>query len=566
MTAFDAIPAPLEPGPPATSAESAAPLAPGLIDRWTLRVGEFLNPILVKEGRQALKSRQFSVPFLLVLICCLLWSFFGGAGALGDVYYGALGWSFFMGYFVILAFPLLVIVPFGAFRSLTAEREDGTYELLSITTLRPSQVVNGKLSSAIMQMVVYLSAVSPCIAFTYLLRGIDLLSIALILFWLICESLLLCVVTLMLATLTTARHWQILMTVLVISALIFVFVMTLSLVGNVLFMSNFVPLGSVTENWEFWVGNLTVLSGVICATALAYSVSQAQLKFPTDNRSTAVRMVMLATSAVFTGWFCWGIWVFEDDTRSVTIPVMIASFFFFPYWFFMGSFLIGEYGELSRRVRRMLPHGFLGRMLIAWFVPGSGTGYVFTLCCAFGGAAFAVVGSLIARSIRGVDSATFTQMLQVLSYLSLYLVALLGFCRLLVLGLRRRLQVGAVASMLISFLVFVFACLFPWMLELAARGNAFTGPESVLIQTTNPFYVMAETVDRNTPLSDDIWLIQTGILGVFGLCIFLLNLPSILREIRQQRSAAPTRVQEENRRRRAPARDPDEYISPFADV
>ena len=40
------------------------------------------------------------------------------------------------GYYCILAFPLLVIVPFSAFRSLAAEREDGTYELLSITTRR----------------------------------------------------------------------------------------------------------------------------------------------------------------------------------------------------------------------------------------------------------------------------------------------------------------------------------------------------------------------------------------------------------------------------------------------
>ena len=39
-------------------------------------------------------------------------------------------------YYAILAFPLAVVVPYAAFRSLAAEREDNTYDLLSITTLQ----------------------------------------------------------------------------------------------------------------------------------------------------------------------------------------------------------------------------------------------------------------------------------------------------------------------------------------------------------------------------------------------------------------------------------------------
>ena len=96
------------------------------------------------------------------------------------------------GYYVVLAVPLLLIVPFVAFRSLAAEREDGTYELLSITTLSSRQIVTGKLGSAILQMLVYYSALSPCIAFTYLLRGIDILTIVLLLGYTFLASLLLC--------------------------------------------------------------------------------------------------------------------------------------------------------------------------------------------------------------------------------------------------------------------------------------------------------------------------------------------------------------------------------------
>ncbi len=35
-----------------------------------------MNPILVKETRQALKSRQFSITFVLMLIAVLIWTVF----------------------------------------------------------------------------------------------------------------------------------------------------------------------------------------------------------------------------------------------------------------------------------------------------------------------------------------------------------------------------------------------------------------------------------------------------------------------------------------------------------
>lgn len=63
------------------------------------------------------------------------------------------------GYFLVLSIPLIVVVPFSAFRSLAAEREDGTFELISITALA-RQIVGGKLGSAILQMLVYFSALA----------------------------------------------------------------------------------------------------------------------------------------------------------------------------------------------------------------------------------------------------------------------------------------------------------------------------------------------------------------------------------------------------------------------
>ena len=103
----------------------------------------------------------------------------------------------------------MVVVPLSAFRSLTAEREDNTYDLLSITALKPRQIISGKLGSSVTQMAVYFSAITPCLAFTYLLRGVDLPTIAVLLAYTFFWSLGLSMIGILLATLTPQRFVQV---------------------------------------------------------------------------------------------------------------------------------------------------------------------------------------------------------------------------------------------------------------------------------------------------------------------------------------------------------------------
>jgi len=55
---------------------------------------------------------------------------------------------------------------------MASELEDGTFETLSLSTLSPGPILVGKLSDAALQLIVYLSVIAPCIALTYLLRGV----------------------------------------------------------------------------------------------------------------------------------------------------------------------------------------------------------------------------------------------------------------------------------------------------------------------------------------------------------------------------------------------------------
>ena len=72
-------------------------------------LGDRLNPILVKETRQALKSRQFTFTFVLVLIACWAWTFLGLAFIGPGAAYSAEAADMFYGYYMILAFPLAII-------------------------------------------------------------------------------------------------------------------------------------------------------------------------------------------------------------------------------------------------------------------------------------------------------------------------------------------------------------------------------------------------------------------------------------------------------------------------
>src|SRR5207244_3847235 len=102
--------------------------------------------------------------------------------------------------------------------------------------------------------------------------------------------------------------------------------------------------------------------------------ARARLMFPSENRSTALRVTMLAHYAMFVGWMGWG-WMYEGRySPGVGEPFLIIATI---HWYVMGIFMTCEGAELSPRVKRDLPQSFLGRLFLTWFNPGSGTGYVF---------------------------------------------------------------------------------------------------------------------------------------------------------------------------------------------
>jgi len=532
-----------EPIAVALARESAVSRWWGAVDRALTWTGDRLNPILVKETRQALKSKQFAITFGLLLVCGWVWSILGVAYSGPEIYYSARGPDMFFGYYLILSFPLLVIVPYGAFRSLAGEQEDRTYELLSITALGPRQIIRGKLGSAVLQMLVYLSAISPCLAFTYMLRGIDFPTILFILFWTALASLGLAVIGLLAGTITSEKHWQVVLSVILIAGLLFTFFMSWPLVAAAL-----EGLGFAFTYSEFWQANASTLTGYAGFFMLIFYAAAAQITFPSDNRSTRLRVTMAVLQLLLIGWVTW-FWITslrgDDEFIYASVSMLLA------YWFVMGMFVTGESPELSPRVKRDLPQSFLGRAFLTWFNPGPGTGYLFVFCNL--AAAFLVLAVGVAvvdqGGFVGLSGWRTVEAAQLLAFTGLgtgYVVFYLGLGLLTVRLLRRLTYVGLMLSLVVHPLLVLIGIFVPlviyWMSDLRYMDYS-------LLHLTNPFWSLVELADRPR-IDGEMTMLLILVLGGAAI-VAVLNMPAVVRELRHVRVAKPKRVAAEDAEREA---------------
>ena len=521
----------------ATATSEELPLPRGgvwrRVVRWLEAVADRANPILVKETRQALKSRQFVLTFLVVLISCWVASFAVVTIIGPDVFYGAEGPRMLLVYGMILAFPLVVIVPYSAFRSLAVEQEDNTYEVLSISALTPSQIIAGKLGSAIVQMLVYLSAVSPCIAFTYLLRGVDTLTIAVLLGYFVLGSLGLSMLALLTGTLSRVRYMQALLSVLLVLSLGGIYLGIYDLLAE--FVSHSYLM---LRDPDFWVGNLALLTFYLTTFALVHAAAAAQIAFASDNRSSRLRRLMVLQNACFLGWM--GLLFKAEAYRAVGQFACVTATLSGCYWYVMGTLLTSEWPYLSRRVQRSLPQSQFGRTFLTWFNPGPGTGYFFCIA----NLTMVVVAGLFLLTFPppGTISMSLGQAAYFLLLGWSYVVLFLGLGRLLISLARRFTFVSLTAGCLLHVILVLLGCGVPQILAYLSSTLRFTGEYS-LLHMSNPFWTMAIVYDRS-PGSLEMGTVMT-VIGSGAISVLLLNVRLLGTEVQQQRSSLPERVAEE---------------------
>jgi hypothetical protein len=287
----------------------------GLLARW----GDGLNPLVVKEVRQGLRTRVFWGSFGLMLLACLLLSLRAFA-VVRESAFSENGQDFFLGFYTCLGVAHFFIIPYNAYRSLAREREDETWVLLVLTGLGPRRILRGKVASYLVQAGLYASAVAPFLLFSYYLNGIDLPTILLALVlgatWLV----FLTVVGVCAATLADGRVGRALVHLLLLGALVVALIQGL-----------FITFGVLHEGSRMLrePAFLAVLVGGLWLTLgygwLFFETAAARLSLPTENYTRGPRRA-LAVQLLVTGGLLLLLWgLLGRDEYAVAVVSILGS-------------------------------------------------------------------------------------------------------------------------------------------------------------------------------------------------------------------------------------------------
>lgn len=434
----------------------------------------------------------------------------------------------FLAYYSVLCVALLVVAPFAAFRSLASEQEDNTRDVLMVSALSPTQMINGKLGSAVLQMVVYLSALTPCLAFTYLLRGIDLANILFLPALAMLESIGLCLLGLLLASASKQRFAQVLTSVALLTVLLFAAFATINGAWELLSTGAF-----LYREAGFWATWACILTFYLCLCLLMYYGAAAFNSFASANRSTALRRVLLLTQACFIGWVT-GLWFLTDRESD---GLVLSFFTAMGFWAVAGAVLTAEGPIRSERVRRTLPATSFGRTFATWLNPGPGTGYLFVVSNTLALLLLAVIGMNTSR-----DSSWLTQTPYSSTALAAaYVIGLLGIGRLLIDALRNFAKLSLLGGFLVQFLLMLACTSLPELLRasITRYGRlAYTRYDLV-----SPLRTLNELGEGDIPDGEAV-IALTVVIGI-GLCVLLLNLKQAAAEVQLTRAPLPKRVIED---------------------
>ncbi len=527
----------------------------GRIERGIAWFADHSSPILIKEIRQALKGRAFLVAYMLLLLAALLWSLWGMSITLNTGMQTG-GGIMLVGYLWILGFPLAIVVPLTAYRSLCREFEEDTLHLVSITTMSPRQLVLGKLVSAMAQMLIYLSALAPCIAFTWMLRGVDVTGIVFALLLAMVGSAALSSLALFLGANSRNSVFRIVVMVGLFGLLTFVYIMW-CVFRTAMEAGEF---GSLDVSLQIHVG---LLAGLGTTGYLLLESAAASISFPAENSSTRPRVAMILQTTVLTmvilGLVFHNSREFDNGLSAtsrwqiISQIGMILACGVSLYWMVMGAAMCGESPRLSSRVQRSLPRSFMGRSFGSLLMPGPGRGYLLAVNWIVGATLVSLLGGLLGFDSWGdlfrslgtgntwIDGPDMGIPLVGMTYALFYLSVVYLFLLFL-----RRINVSvnpvvAVVIFLLFFAVINVASGIFHMLFCAVSGGAWDTSDFTVFLLPNIFMAFAFLEDNTLGTYSLAWM-MFGMFVMGGTILLMLHSS---RELLDKPAAIPTRVLEE---------------------
>jgi hypothetical protein len=345
-----------------------------------------LNPVVVKELRQAVRSWTVTgmlLLFLTVLLCT------GFAFLLSQTFDTSvdreLGARVFPVFVVILTGASLSFIPLYVGIRLGIEREASNLDLLYITTLTPERIIQGKFICGAYMALLFFSACMPFMVFTNFLRGVDLPTIF---FILICLFLAVCAAiqaAIFAACLPVSRVFKILLALFGTIGLFFV------ISPLVLFFLEMMRVGvgsMLMGGRNFWVDFLTSTGVLLAGIAVLHFMSVALISPPSANRALPLR-ALVTLIWLFGAALCF-FWTWKLRDVRPLLPWAVASFVVLVIAM---TVVISNNDTLGPRVRRGIPSWPAARALAFLFFNGAAGGLVWIGLLV--GVTFAVTSTLL---------------------------------------------------------------------------------------------------------------------------------------------------------------------------
>lgn len=505
------------------------------------------NPFLVKETGRIVGNRIFIFVFLATLVASLTWTFVGAPIAGHPVMNEKDAHTYFSGFLIIIAIPLLVILPITVSGSMQKERLRGTHPSLRDNDRTAGQYVLGKLTGGAIQLAAYCSVVVPSLVLNYSLGGIQLSVIAQSMAYLIAVFMALCLICILISSLHNLPALFYVSLAMSAGLGISTYIAFLMVVRQ--FMQFFDYGGTrFSPDREFHLLFAVVYSA---GMYLAFAITRAQLGVGEMKRLCSVRFAIIAfqLAVIFSV-----VYHLENSNAQraggeidfVTgVKVLQISGFF---WFFAGAFLVAERAPTSAPTGHTFTSVPLVRIALAWFQPGPGRGLVFCLA-SYAALLFSAATWYYLHGLLSGRMLTFTSLAylltvgtMILGYLSLYL----GTARLLLLAIRRRRPISVPVGGLLMIVTMAAVNFGPLVIDVYF-GAAY--PE-VIKSISWLSYTMHEIkLDGSNLIQFSVgdWLLL-----LFGGVMFVLNVPQIRRELDQSAREAPRQISETSRTIAAP--------------
>ena len=344
------------------------------VQAFIQRVDNSLNPIVIKELRQAVQSKFVTGILLLFLFLQVATISFFLINAQQNVG-RAVGQDTFTTLLLFLLGACIVAIPgYTGFR-LASERADAQTDLLFISTITPEKIIRGKFFAAMVLVFLFYSACMPFMALTFFLRGIDLLSLfAILLFSLIFVALSV-LFEVLLACLPVKYVFRVILGVFSILALLWMLGVAAALASNAVSRG----LGQhILNARKFWLDTGPFWLLMFFGMGLFYKMAVATISPPAANRALPVRRyITVSWAGAFVAMFLamqLGMhWEYFLGWYAITMLLLGASVLF----------AVCERDTLGKRLRRTIPEGGFRQLLAFFHFSGAANGILWSTVMAF---------------------------------------------------------------------------------------------------------------------------------------------------------------------------------------